>query len=595
MNKIISTLLCLPLLCIAFCLSSCEDELLEKTNPNALTDGAFWKTNDDFDMATNAMYGSLQLPAVRGVESAWFIMRTDLAGTESWYYRGFANFKFSDATSQVEQRWSEYYVGVFRANQIIYYLEQANDLTEAQKTSYMAQARFMRGLEYFWLGTDFNQAIIHDVLPMPGDDMHKPLSSRDDVYAFALEDLKFAQANLPTTWSTSDLGRFTWGAATAIMGKLYLYQNDYVNAKACFKEVIDSKLYGLCDNYMDNFTTDNEYNEESILEISFSDNYKEGAKGNTHDEVNGSEATSIAQNFATLQAGGYNCCLPTYWCIETYLYADQMDVTKSMNIGFTHSQRSYASIVTRDSDGDYYQAPLKNTTLADGTVLKAKATWVNGQAAYPRKWLDWHKKDKEDPATAFRSGVNWREVRYADVLLMYAECLLQENDVDGAVEYVDMVRARAGVITLATYMAENANQMPKLDESLFMNDLTEYPMVAVTKENLMHHLQMVERPLELGFEGHRWNDLVRWGIVADVFDQRREDEKTLCFKLTGDENLGAPTSGETIAPFFLAKVRTDFLVKQQGYIPSVHNYLPVPSIEMQLNKMLYNPETETAE
>lgn len=590
-NKIQIVLYSLSLLMGLSGLTSCEHELLSQTNPNALTGADYWKTNDNFNMATNSMYGALQLNAVRGRESCWMWLRGDLAGTESWYYRGFTNFEFSGATSQVEERWSEYYIGVFRANQILYYLEQDNDLTDAEKISLEAQARCMRGLEYFWLGSAFNQAVIHKTLPKSVADMNKDLSPIDSVYNFALQDLEYAQANLPKSWNEVNQGRFTWGSATALMGKIHLYSKQYDEAAVCFKQIIDSGLYGLVDNFMDNFTTAHEFNKESIFEIVFSDNYKEGNSGNVQDEVNGSEGTSLAANLATLPAGGYNSTLPTYWYIDLMQNADVIDTTSAINDGFTHSQRSYATIVSKQSDGDYYQSPLLTETQADGTVLKTKTPFTNGQAAYVRKWLEWKTKSGEDPSTSARSGVNWREIRYADILLMYAECLLQQDNVQEAITYIDVVRKRAGVITLAEYMGNHNGQIPQLDTSLFFNQLMDYPYVDASKENVMHHLQMVERPMELGYEGKRWNDLVRWGIVDQVFTARRADEQKLCKMLTGSENEVTPLPGygESYAPLYLGKIRTDFLIKTGNYLSS-YSYLPVPSIELQLNKVLYHPE-----
>jgi len=591
MKKILNILICLPLIFAVYCLSSCEDEILEQTNPNALTDGNFWITNTDFDMATNSMYGALQLPHVRGGETSWYMLRSDFGGTEAWYYRGYCNFKYTDSDNHSTGTWSEYYIGVFRANQILHYLNESNELTDAQKLNYEAQARCMRGIEYFWLGKDFNQAIIRSSLPTVAE-MDEELSSQKDVYDFAIEELKFAQKNLPKTWPDSDKGRFTWGVATATLGKVYLFEKDYTNAAKCFKAIIDSKLYTLVPNYIDNFTSANEFNSESIFEIAFSDNYKEGANGNNHDETNGSECNTWPSALATLAAGGYNTALPSYWLIGMLQFADEIDPENTINEGFTHSQRSYATIVTKDSDGDYYQSPLITETLPDGTVNKTKTPFTNGQAAYIRKWTDWMSKDKEDTSTGRRSGVNWREIRYADVLLMYAECLLNQDNVTDAITYIDQVRKRAGVYTLQHYMDVNGGKIPKLDVSLYMNDLDTYPLVDATAENVLHHLQMVERPTELAFEGHRWDDLVRWGIVDQVFQERREEEKKLCKKLTGDENLASPTTGEDVPPFYLGKIRMDFLVKLANYIPSEHNYLPIPSLEKQLNNTLSNNNNE---
>lgn len=570
--------------------SSCEDDLLDQANPNAITTDSFWKSKEDFEKATNALYSSLQFPAVSGGELAYQMLRGDMAGTESWYgvHLKYTNLTWNDASEFVVDRWAQLYIGIFRANQILYYTEKTNVLSEEEKTLLTAQARFLRGLNYFWLAYTYNGAVIHDHLAFSDEEMHVPFSSRADVIQkMVIPDLEFAYNNLPKKWEGAEnIGRFTWGAAASMLGKTYLYEKDWAMAAKYFKEVIDSGIYRLVDNYMDNFTLEGEFNDESILEVAFSDNYKPGVHGNRVDDVlgnPGAEATTLASNFASIVgAGGYNTVLPTYWLQELFVTADSIDVNNPINAGRRYSNRVYATIVVEHGDGLYYNAPLTPTPTE-----KAKTNFNYGQGSKVKKWTNWYWKDSEDASTGARTGINFRHIRYADVLLMYAEAVLEnDGDVNEALQYIDMVRKRAGVLTLQHYLDENNGKFPIFDKVRFANKLNEFELTDLNKESLLHHLRMVERPLELAFEGHRWYDLVRWGIVREVIDARKAEEDNLKEILIG-KYIKKPdgTPDEKIYPLYLnERVRPDWAIPYVNYQSEVHDYFPVPSIERQSNK-----------
>lgn len=312
MIKKLAYILCFSLIGGTF--TSCEDALLSQVNPNSLTDGSFWKTEADFDKAVNALYGSLQLEYVSGSGLTFEMLRSDLAGTETWYSTQniFTQLKWDSSSPYVENRWSQLYVGIFRANQILHYIENADFLTQEKKEQIIAQARFIRGYDYFFLANTYGGAVIHDKMASSAEEINIPFSSKDDVInKMVIPDFQAAQI-LPKVWPNGNDGHITWGAATAMLGKTYLFQKEWKLARECFKQLVESNLYELEENYMDNFTTDNEFNKESVFEVSFSDNYKPGNSGNLHDEIDGSEGVSIANQFASLlQVVTIQCYLPT--------------------------------------------------------------------------------------------------------------------------------------------------------------------------------------------------------------------------------------------------------------------------------------------
>ena len=143
-----------------------------------------------------------------------------------------------------------------------------------------------------------------------------------------------------------------------------------------------------------------------------------------------------------------------------------------------------------------------------------------------------------------------------------------------------MIRSRAGVITLQQYMTDNAGMFPQLHISKQVNGVQ--PMVAANADTVLKHLQRVERAVELCFEGHRWKDLVRWGIVQEVFDELKADEVWR----EANKNTLLNVNGGGVAPLFIVeRIRPDFAFAADNY-DTTKNYFPIPNGEVQSNNGL---------
>lgn len=553
-------------------LLGCGRDFLEQVNPNAITTDTFWETTDQFNSGLTTVYAAMQFQSISGSGLIYEMAMGDIGGTESWYRpTAFRNLTYNDASIQVTDKWNELYIGIFRANQVLDQLAIAEEgvMEEEDRLQIEAQAKFLRAFFYFQIANTYGQGIIRTSVPDSDEAFNLPLSTKEEIYdTVILPDLEFAQQYLPEIWPDSEKGRASWGAATAMKGKVHLFREEWSAAAAEFKAIIDADIYALTPNFMDNFTHLNEHNEESIFETAYNAEINPGAPGNTVDDTpftTGSEASGIATQLGQLNFGAYNTLLPTYYLHET-LTADEVDPGNSINSGNIHSTRLSATIVPINGETDYYQ-------LAIGE----RGGWAFGQSAYIKKYTNWYHLPNEDGNS--RSGINYRHIRLADVYLMYAEAILEsEGNVDEAITYIDLVRSRAGVITLRQYLDQNGNTFPQLHISKQVHG--SQPMVAPTATNLLTHLQRVERPVELAFEGHRYKDLVRWGIIQSVFDELRADEVWReAHKL---EIFEQP-------PIFIKeRIRPDFLLSAQNYNPTAHNYFPVPAAELQTNEQLGN-------
>lgn len=557
-----------------------ESDFLDQTNPNNITAETFWKTESDFQAALNTVYGALQFESVSGAGLTFEMVQGDLGGTEFWYpHDAFATLNFTNSTGYVRDKWNDLYVGILRANQVIENLSSEDaDFEDDMKIAIEAEAKFLRAFFYFNLVHSYGGAVIKTTVPQAGDDFNGAFASITDVNTqVIIPDLEFAYDNLPTTYAATDKGRATWGAAAAMLGKVYLYAQDYNNAASYFKEVIDSNIYSLTTDIMDNFTHFNEFNSESIFETNYSDALKEGVNGQQKDAYQwtwgseaGSEATAIGWQTGQLSFGGYNTVLASYYLHEMFSY-DEKDLNNPLNPATgVESKRMTATLAAINGEGDYYNVPI-------GT----NGGWGFGQSAYVKKHSNWYHMDRESGFE--RSGINFRHIRLADVFLMYAEAILQDQGDAAATEamgYIDRVRRRAGVVTLEDYVANNGGQFPAMHTSVVVNGAHSY--VNPTAANLLTHIMMVERPLELAFEGHRWKDLVRWGIVGDVLTQHRADEEWLLANINDDTDPLWNT-----APFYFSDaarpVRPDYAVSAANYNSATHDYYPIPTGEVQIN------------
>jgi len=551
-----------------------EDEFLQETNPNSITTDTFWKNEGQYQSALTTAYSALQFQSVSGGELVYEMILGDIGGTESWYRpTAFRNLTFNDGIYHVTDKWDELYIGIFRANQVIQNIQTADAsiFSGDSQVEIEGQARFLRAWFYWQLAHTYNGAVMHTQVIENDEDFHKPFSTIQEVTETIIKpDLDFAMKNLPQTWDENNKGRATWGAATSLLGKVFLYAEAWPEAAAMFKEVIDSEVYSLTPDIMDNFTDVNELNSESIFETIYSAELSPGIPGNAVDDnffESGAEASTMATEFGQLNFGAFNTLLPSYILHEMFVY-DEVDADNSINDGNLQSKRMSASIIPFNGETDFYLQPIG-----------AAGGWAFGQSAYIKKYTNWYHLPAEN--NLGRSGINFRHIRLADVYLMYAEAVLEASgDVATAIEYIDKVRSRAGVITLQKYIDDNGGKMPAMHTSRQIRG--NWDLNDPTVESVMTHLRRVERPLELCFEGHRWKDLVRWGIVNEVFEDLRSDEEWReTFKVILNLNDGG------VAPLFIAeRIRPDFFIAIQNYVSEQHDYFPIPTQERQINNMI---------
>ena len=466
-------------------LISCQRDF-DEPNPNAQTIASFWKNGDDAVKGINAVYSTFYRTA--SLYSRWMFYHGILKSDEGFGSGGDGGLNNLVSFNQTDYNlgltaltWKTNYVGIFRANQVIANVPDIDMDADLQKRV-IAEAKFLRALFYFNLTLYYGNP---PLLLTPSQPQDVPSNATtEEAYAQVAKDLTEAIPDLPTSYPDPDLGRVTRGAAYALLGKTYLQQNDYSQAAEAFAWLVTgpgSGIYDLVPNYRDNFLISTENNQESVFEIQFKENLSESTDNDVDESRINNTGTSISQFFAP-PGIGFNDGAARRWLIGEF--------EKEKTVSGERDPRLAASFLF---DSTNVEGP--EATMVYGETFASRfGDGPNSHGVWFRKLLNDHWKNQE----GFRSPNNYRLIRYADVLLMYAEALNGMGMTEEAYPYVDRVRERAGLAPLS-------NAMPGLGQDAFLTQLKH------------------ERITELAGEAWRFADLKRWGdLSTDLADHDPE-------------------------------------------------------------------------
>lgn len=448
--KILNMIMVVMILPLVF--SSCSEDLLEKNNPNQIAPENFFDTEEQLQSTVNAVYSALQASDLYGRE--YFFLHdmlsdeNDPTGGLEAPRRALLLHDILAGNFIVTSTWRGFYRVINRANLVIVNADQVPEvqITEAQRNRLVAEARFLRAWAYFELVSLWGEV---PLLTEPSLETEgSPRAPESDIYDLIFEDLTFAEQNLQvrSAYSTEELGRVTKGSAQALAGKIHLFRGDYDLAGIELEKVIASNEYSLVDRYLDNFEEENENNEESIFEVQLS---TEPGYGNpwSPDGDGIDEVTFRGQEYPPVT--GWNNVNPRQDLLDDFEATDPRFDYNFWQAGDTYNNG-------------------ENTMPAD----LGRPGW--------RKYSNAYKQAAENQI----SGINFRVIRYADVLLMMAEVESEVGTNANAIGFVNQVRARADV------------NLP--------------PLTAPADDSDMFDIIDRERRIELASEQIRNRDLRRW-------------------------------------------------------------------------------------
>ncbi|MDR1557945.1 MAG: RagB/SusD family nutrient uptake outer membrane protein [Tannerellaceae bacterium] len=343
--------------------------------------------------------------------------------------------------------WNTGYFSISRANMVIRSVKNVSEISDEEKSSKEAEARYIRAMSYFTLAQYFGKVPLITEHTEPSTEPDYPREELSLIYKFVIDDLEYAETNLRTGYRN---GRATAGAAKALMMKTYMYAQpesgfrDYAKAKKQFEEIEQLGKYSLQEKYEELFMPEHENGVESVYEFQFE----------YPDEPSHAQYYTGSRGIGEYGPGsGYAMFLPT---------------------------QRYLGLFTEGDGDERFKASVRTEFYRDGELITS---------APDPEYIAPHCKKYEDDRQvhSWNSAKNIYYIRYADLILLYAECLNDEGKLTEAKQQVKKVRDRAKVTT---------------------------PITANSKQEMLDFIYE-ERMRELGMEGWRRFDLVRRG--ADYF------------------------------------------------------------------------------
>lgn len=477
---------------VALTFASCDNWLDDVPNKSSIDDSVAFDSEENVNLYVNGFYTWLNTYGQFGdrqFSGSWTEAMTDIfkysgsgltarAGQPNQYAESAVPMTLDGCLYGV---WDNAYSCIRRINQFLVLLEKYGGKYDATlHAQWEAQARFMRGFIYFQLARRHGGVILYDGLP---EGPNKALSTEEQTWQFIYDDLKFAADNLPEVWRASDKGRATKYAALAMQSRAMLYAKRWQDAYDAASEVIKSGKYQLVDDYAKAWKGNN---SESIIEFDYNKDL--------------GPYTTFDANYAPSTDGSTASCgpAPTQELVESYEKKDgtKMDWTPWHTT--TNVRPPYEDLEPRFAATVIYAG-----STWKGKVMDCSVNGVNGSfiqygiqpaaqgntcsGYFLRKLLDESMTD----VVSVKSSQPWVEIRYAEVLLNYAEAAYELGKPAETLDAINQIRARVGL-----------------------------PGKSSSGDQLLQDYRN-ERKLELAFEGHLFWDMNRWRLCHIAYSNYR--------------------------------------------------------------------------
>lgn len=472
-NKIkIFTLCCT----IMAAITACNKDFLDRNPPDSVSTDIFWASEADTRSALAGVYTRLQQNFL-GYERVYL----DGLSDNAWLWDnsnqpGMANMTTGSLTPSLGGALNNLYSSPFRAiTSCNYFLDNVDraPISDALKATFKAEVRFIRALCYFDLVQGWGGVPLYDHFPATLTEANIAKSSKEQVYEFINTDLDFAIANLPDEKYN---GHAVKGSAQGLKARVLITQQNWSAAADLCQQIMTGAAgkFGLSNNYAAIFSSAGQLNAAVNIEIMFSTQYL---------GPNIPQRTSPGAGGMDIELGWFSLLQPYKDLVDDYEMKDGKPIAESplYDPAQPYANRDPRMDLTIKVPGEIWINPANNVPYT--------GSYATFTGFLMQKYVDLSRAPFSN-ATATQTDQDYVHLRYADILLMYAEA---KNEVSGPDETVynaiDAVRGRTGIA------------MPPTDR-------TKYD----TKEELRDYIRH-ERRVEFALEGQRYNDLKRWNIA----------------------------------------------------------------------------------
>ena len=521
-NLIKYILLGLSIIMVASCN---EDELLNKYPLDSANEGNYFIGAASARGAVAAAFKPMN-------SDAWFYKRYFVTWTDNMTSDGYSRLNNAWRIQLVEWTFNEthygfydWYRGFFRvinnANFAIEGIPRSSDptFTEEQQAMYIGAAKLLKGFAYLSLTTLWGDVPYFPNFVSNPDEATKARDPKDVVMRGVIEDLTYARDHLPTEWDDVGKGLPTKAAAAGLLAKAYLYNKDYTNAVTAAREALDiadASGYTLMDDYvymMSQQSQDDGANTEFIFTINFLKD--DDANGNINEMSVERGVRDAPGPVKDIYGAGWGYALPSRDLYESFEPGDP--------------RRGYSIWAPGDFYGIYNGPAVVDNEVSynPGDSIFYQENWSPTNMNTRKLWSAWTGQLRDQT-----NGYDIPLLRYADLVLYYAEALIENGQVAEGMNQINVVRARPSV------------NMP--------------PLTATDQADARAKLRH-ERRVELNFEGIRLFDLIRWGALEETFG-----------------------SGLNAVPI-LVKLGDDNLLKNQNLSFPKNNLFPIPLEELNTN------------
>lgn len=559
----------LLLLMTSYMMIACNKDYLDRFPEDSPNSSTFYKSGDELVLAINAAYVNLSF------QQQYFPvhMMLDATADVMWFrpnddIQVIGLGQHTPNTGLVRRLWANHYTGIVKCNSLLENMERAKAVTAPALFSRVeGEARFLRAYYYGQLITLYGDVPLVDKT-LPASESFLPRTPKSQVFDFVMKELDDAASKLPVSYTGLDVGRATKGAALAAKARFALYNEKYDVAAAAAKAVIDLNYHSLYPNYRNLFTYAGENSRESILSYDFKQTVRTAA---------------YSQGNQARLAGGFSTLIPTRGLADSYECTDGLTIDKSplYSTADIYKNRDPRMRQTILGEGDtwfgnggitynmtFHPDSSRCTRYSPGPVTLISNTEVtNAFSSFSgmvlKKYLD-----PADLVLNTQSELAFMLIRYAEVLLIYAEAKIELNQIDASVvDALNQVRARGyGVAPAAT---------------------SQYPAVSIGTQAELRSVVRRERKVELAGEGLRLYDMRRWKIA----------EKSMNGVLFGKAmkrdlyySLPTPSLDENSTPSYtnfsaLVSTTGNFKIMDNPRLFEPRHYLwPIPQSELDVNK-----------